>query len=215
MKTNFTLAGCSALTIACTLISSVASAEERQGPYFGGDLGASLVDDTDLREFPGAGSGNDVEFDTGVRLGLYGGWKFNEWFRAGGEFGLIANNIKGTDGALYQYPFMAVVEFRLPNRSPIVPFIGGGPGFCTSIISIDDDNIGDGDFVDGSGSDAVFAWQAYAGLRYKIDENISVGVVYKYFEADSSSWEVHDTSQDIRFGRIRTHAISASFSMGF
>ena len=215
MKTNLTLAGCSALTIACALTSTDASAEERQGPYFTGDLGVAITDDTDLKEFPGASRGHDVEFDTGMRMSLGGGWSFSEWFRAGGEFGFIAHSLKGTDAIYYQWPLMGVVEFRLPNRSPLVPFIGGGPGFSTSYIAIDDDYIGDGDFVDGSGSDAVFVWQAYAGLRYKIDDNISVGVVYKYFEAEGSSFEVDNSSQDIRFGRTRTHSISASFSMGF
>ena len=215
MKTNLSLAGCSALTIACALTSTVASAEEKQGPYFGGDLGVALTDDTDLKEFPGAGPGHDVEFDTGVRLSLGGGWKFTDWFRAGGEFGFIAHDIKGTDGIFYQCPLMAVVEFQLPNKSPIVPFIGGGPGFSTAVIAFDDDNLADGDTVDGAASDAVFAWQVYGGLRYKIDDNISVGLVYKYFEADSPTWEVDDTSQDIRFGRTRTHSISATFSMGF
>ena len=215
MKTNLSLAGCSALTIACALTSTVASAEEKQGPYFGGDLGVALTDDTDLKEFPGAGGGTEVEFDTGMRLSLGGGWKFTDWFRAGGEFGFIAHDIKGTDGIFYQCPLMAVVEFQLPNKSPIVPFIGGGPGFSTAVIAFDDDNLADGDTVDGAASDAVFAWQVYGGLRYKIDDNISVGLVYKYFEADSPTWEVDDTSQDIRFGRTRTHSISATFSMGF
>jgi len=215
MKTNLTLAGCSALTLACTLTSTVALAEEKQGPYAGADLGIALTGDTALREFPGAGRGHHVEFDPGVRLSLGGGWSFCEWFRAGGEFGIIGHNIKGADATFSEIPFMAVAEFRLPNKSPIVPFIGGGPGFAISVISLDDDNLGGGDFVDGSASDAVFAWQVYGGLRYKIDDHMSVGLVYKYFEAEAPTWDVRRTSQDIRFGRTHTHAISASFSIDF
>jgi len=215
MKTNLTLAGCGALTIAWALTSTVASADEKQGPYFSGDLGAALTDDTDLKEYPGLGRGHHVEFDTGVRLSLSGGWRFTEWFRAGGEFGFIAHGIKGADAIFYQCPLMGVVEFQLPNKTPLVPFIGGGPGFSTAIIGFDDDNLAGGDFIDGSASDAVFAWQVYGGLRYKIDQNISVGVVYKYFEADAPTWEVNNTSSDIRFGRTRTHSISASFAMSF
>lgn len=215
MKTTFTLPVCSTLTIACALISTPACAEEKQGPYAGVDLGLALTSDATLREFPGAAPGSKVEFDPGMRLSLGGGWSFCEWFRAGGEFGVIAHDIKGADGTFSQVPIMAVAEFRLPNKSPIVPFIGGGPGVSISVISLDDDDLGGGDFVDGSASDAVFAWQIYGGLRYKIDDHMSVGLVYKYFEADSPTWEVRRTSQDIRFGRTHTHAISASFSIDF
>jgi opacity protein-like surface antigen len=215
MKTKLTLAGCSALTIACTLTSNIATAEEKQGPYVGADLGVALTGDADLKEFPGAASGRHVEFDPGMRLSLAGGWSFCEWFRAGGEFGVIAHNIKGADATFSQIPLMANVEFRFPNKSPIVPFVGGGPGVSISVISLDDDNLGGGDFVDGSASDAVFAWQVYGGLRYKIDDHMSVGLVYKYFDAGSPTWEVRRTSEDIRFGRTQTHAISASFSMDF
>src|SRR5262245_24349125 len=112
MKTNLSLAGRTALTIACALTSTVASAEERQGPYISGDLGVAMTQDTDLKEFPGAGPGHDVKFDTGMRLSVGGGWSFSEWFRAGGEFGFISHSLKGSDAIFYQMPLMGVVEFR-------------------------------------------------------------------------------------------------------
>ena len=189
--------------------------EQLQGPYVGGDLGMALTDDVKLRQFPGASGNGKVEFDPGVRLSLNGGWRFNNWFRAGGEFGIISHTIDGADAAMSQMPLLANVEFQLPNRSRILPFIGGGPGFSVSVIDIDDDFLNDGDFVDGSAADAVFAWQAYAGVRFRINGSMSVGAVYKYFEADESSWDVENSSSDIRFGRTKTHSFSASFSMDF
>jgi opacity protein-like surface antigen len=206
-----------ALTTAIIFTTPVVGWAEEQypGPYVGADLGAALTSDTSLKRFPGAAAGSDVEFDTGLRLSLSGGWRFTDWFRAGGEFGFISHSINGADASFAHFPIMANIEFQLPNKSPIVPFFGGGPGVSISTIAIDDDNLGGGDTVDGVGSDAVFAWQAFGGFRYRLNDSMSLGAVYKYFEAGESSWDVHHSSTDIRFGRTRTHAISVSFSMDF
>jgi len=125
------------------------------------------------------------------------------------------NTFKDADGYLSQAPFLANVEFRLPNRSPIVPFIGGGPGMSFSAIWFDNDSLGNGSRVDGSAGDTVFAWQAYGGLRYRINEYMSAGIIYKYFDAQATSFEVNNTSQDIRFAKTHVHTISACFSMSF
>ena len=191
------------------------SGEERPGPYFNAALGGSVAADTKLREFPGATPGGKVKFEPGVALDIGGGFKFNEWLLVGGQTGFLINGIKGSDADLTQWPILANVELRFPNNSPLVPFIGGGPGIAFSTIHLDHDNINGGSNIDGSDSTAVFAWHAYGGIRYKINESMSVGVSYKYFWAEKSEWEVDNSFQDIRFGESHIHVISANFSMGF
>lgn len=214
MKTNLSQAG--AVGLATLTLAVTAVAEERgAGPYVGVDLGGALTSDARLREFPGTTGGVDVEFDPGLRLSLNGGWRFNDWVRAGGEFGVISHMIKGADASYGHFPLLANVEFQIPNRSVIVPFLGGGPGVSISTIAIDDDSLNGGDFVDGTSADAVFAWQAYAGFRVKLNDSMSLGAVYKYFSAGASTWDVRRTSTDIRFGSTRTHSISATFSLDF
>ena len=188
---------------------------EERGPYSTADIGGTIAENTTLKEFPGAVPGSKLEFDPGVRLSVGGGYRFNDWLSVGGETGFIVNTITGADAAVSQVPLFANVEFRLPNKSKIVPFVGGGPGVSFTTISLDNESLGNGTTVDGSSSDAVFAWQAYGGIRYKINEQMSVGLVYKYFESDAPRWDVNNTPQDIRFGRAHIHAISASFSMSF
>lgn len=214
MKTNLLMVGVGAAVLAAPLPSG-AQEGQQPGPYVGADLGAALTSDARLKEFPGTPGVGDVEFDPGIRLSLGGGWKFNDWLRAGGEFGIISHNIKGADATFSHFPMLANVEFQVPNKSPIVPFFGGGPGVSIGAVAFDDDNLAGGDFVDGSSADAAFAWQAYGGLRYKINDSMSAGLVYKYFEAGETTYDVRRTSTDIRFGRTRTHSISASFSMDF
>ncbi len=215
MKTNSMVWGAVTLTSLVTTAISVRAEEGATGPYAGADLGVALTSDARLREFPGTTGGVDVEFDPGVRLSLNGGWRFADWVRAGGEFGVISHTIKGAEATFGHFPLMANVEFQIPNSTPLVPFFGGGPGISITTISIDDDNLNGGDFVDGSSADAVFAWQAYAGLRFKINDRMSVGAVYKYFAAEATTWDVRRTSSEIRFGRTRSQSISASFSMDF
>ena len=190
-------------------------AGEERGFYAGADVGGTTAESTSLKEFPDAPSGGNVEFNAGARLSLNGGYRFNNWFSLGAEMGYMFNTVKGADIALAQSPLLANVEFRMPNKSRFEPFIGGGPGFSLTVISLDDDGLNGGSDVDGSAGDTVFAWQAYGGVRYKINPTMSVGVVYKYFEADAANWDVGGTSQDIRFGRATVHTFSGSFQWNF
>jgi opacity protein-like surface antigen len=201
----------------CVLAASApfALADEKQGLYFNADLGGAVAETTALNEFPDAPPGGKVEFNPGVRLSIGSGFRFNEWFSAGAEMGFTVNGFKDADGTFSQAPFLGNVELRLPNKSRIVPFIGGGPGMTFSSIYLDDDNLGNGSRVDGGTSDVVFAWQAYGGLRFKINEYTSAGIIYKYFDAQAPEWDVDDTSQDIRFGKTHIHAISACVMMSF
>lgn len=186
-----------------------------EGAYAYGDFGAAFTDDIRVREFPGAASGTKVELRTGGRFSVGGGYRFNEWLLLGGETGVIAHEIRHADASFAQVPLLANLELRLPTRSPIVPFIGGGPGVSLSVISFDHESLAGGDEVHGSDSDSVFAWQVYGGVRWKINDNMSVGVVYKYFAAGSPSWEVRHSDQEIRFGNSHTHSLSASFNINF
>lgn len=191
------------------------NAGEERGFYVGADVGGTIAESVSLKEFPDAPPGGEVKFHPGARLSLNGGYRFNNWFSLGAETGYLFNMVKGADIALSQTPLLGNVEFRLPNESPLEPFIGGGPGFSVTVITLDNDGLNGGSGVDGNAADAVFAWQAYGGVRYKINERMSVGLLYKYFEADASRWNVSDTAQDIRFGRAHVHSFSASFQVNF
>lgn len=205
-----------AVTLVGTALSALpVFADEERGFYAGADVGGTIAESVSLKEFPDAPPGGDVKFHPGARLSLNGGYRFNNWLSLGAETGFMLNTVKGADIAISQTPFLANVEFRMPNETPLEPFIGGGPGVSVTVIALDHDRLNEGSDVNGSAADAVFAWQAYGGVRYKITESMSVGLLYKYFAADPASWDVRHTSQQIRFGQAKIHSFSASFQVNF
>jgi opacity protein-like surface antigen len=115
--------------------------------------------------------------DTGFRLSAAAGYNFNKWIGLEFETGYIYNNtftsrslfgreITGPGVVLQQVPLLVNCVVRYENSSKIVPYVGFGVG---------------GNFVfnnDTSGFD--FAYQPMLGVRYEINESMSVGLGYKY-----------------------------------
>jgi opacity protein-like surface antigen len=74
--------------------------------------------------------------------------------------------------------------------------------------------------VDGGESDTVFAWQAFGGLKYAINDRMSLGVTYKYLQTEAPKWEVDEDffsglSSDIRMSHLKTHTVAFIFSFKF
>lgn len=195
--------------------------------YVGANLGGTVTEDTSVKEFFGPISATKVKFDPGVHAGVVGGYQLTDWFSVEGETGVYANGINSITGAsfnngeyLENVPLLANVRFQLPmhGRCPVTPYIGGGLGGDVSII--DFENHIDLNGVEGRGSDAdmVFAYQAFAGLRYAITDHIGIGVEYHYFVTTGPTWSFNsfDTETDhIRFGGTVTHAASIAFDFRF
>ena len=217
----------------CAVVSVARAAEP--GPYAKAEIGPTFTDDVELREFVGLGGGGTIEFDPGMRFAFGGGYQFADWIAIGGETGFSFNyieNISGGnfrgegDSSIGQVPLLANVIFRIPTKIGLVPFAGAGAGLSFPYFYADDivfdptPNIGgDETIVDGSESDTVFAWQAFAGLKYQIDSRMSVGISYKYLRAESPDWETEDVftgfESEIAIGDLETHAITFIFSYRF
>lgn len=191
--------------------------------YFRGDIGPAITDDMGAR-FPssfGLGSATlDLDLDPGMRFSVAGGAEFGDFFALDLETGWILNEIDSitgfddVDGYVSQVPFLVNATFQLRNKTGLVPFIGAGAGGSASGINLDDADSATVE-LDGSAGDVVFAWQAFGGLKYELNDHLSVGLVYKYFWSDDGEWDVDDDSQDIRFEGARTHSISAVVSYRF
>lgn len=189
-------------------------------PYVRGDFGVSIVEDSDANFFPGSLGKVTLELDPGVRFSVAGGAMFGDIVGLELETGWLINEVDSitgftdVDAWLYQIPFLVNVNFQFKNRTGLTPFIGGGAGGAAVGIDIDD---ADSPTVhlDGSEGDFVFAWHVFGGLRYEINDQLSVGLIYKFMWTDDAEWDVDNTAQDIHFDGTRTHSISAIVSYNF
>jgi opacity protein-like surface antigen len=191
-----------------------------QNFYFDADAGVSLADDVKLRRFINPTPGGKLKLDVDPRLSVAGGYNFNEYIGAQLETGLIANEVKNLggngDASLSHVPMLADVVIRCdrPNCN-WVPYAGIGAGGDVSVITLDHVRGPSGGAVDGTGSTVVFAWQAFAGARYKLNDRMSIGGGYKFFSASGATWDVEHTSGDIKAGTAQIHSFGVNFNLKF
>jgi OmpA-OmpF porin, OOP family len=198
-----------------------AAAAQAQGFYVGAFAGPAFAHDADIEQFVFRGAGGSVEFDTGSRMNVAGGYQFNDFFAAQLGTGFIYNEIdrigRGSrgDASLTHVPFLAdlVLRYDRPDGR-WVPYVGLGAGADASIVDFDRVRAR-GVFVDGTDTTVVFAWQAFLGARYKFNEWMSLGGGYRFFWADGPSWDVDRARGDIEFGETMVHSFGIDFTFTF
>jgi opacity protein-like surface antigen len=195
-------------------------------PYVRVGIGPAFTQNGRITEFTGFAAGNKISYHTGLAFDGAIGWAFNPWIAAELETGIIANEISHVQGFslhdtfLYNVPMMANVtlKYHIP-RTIVTPYVGAGVG--GSVTGFDTDYFSNGDVsVFGSGSDLVFAYQFYAGVRFAINEQMSVAIGYKYFATDDAvikydSFFAGDPELHLGIQGVRTHVVTVSFNMKF
>lgn len=196
------------------------------GPYFHVDLGGNIPEKGDFKGANGFAGAGKVSYDPGVSVALAGGYEFNPYIAAEVQTGWSMNAIDSIQGWFVDdawfstVPILANIRFQFPIPNTIVvPFIGGGVGGAATIFDTDFMSTGALDVV-GSDSDFVFAWQGFAGLRFDINEQMSAGVVYKYFSTEDSTFSYppafyYGPDLNLDFEGIRLHEIMLMFMFRF
>jgi opacity protein-like surface antigen len=195
--------------------------------YVQADAGGQVTMDTSLKEFFGEPltPGSKVTFDPGPRFGVLGGFRACDWFAVEAEFGYMMNQIDSITDAtridhayLANAPFLINARFTCPPHWWFAPYFGGGLGGSVTTIHADDIDIG-ATHMDGWASAGVFAYQAFGGFRFKINDRMAVSVAYHYFATTDSTFHADFTSgtgsDHLRFGGTETHVGSVAFEWNF
>lgn len=204
---------------------SAGFAEQNQF-YFRADLGGSKARDVQLREFFGQPivPGSKIKLDPGLRGGLCGGYGLTDWLDAEAEVGLNSYRIDSVtgatraDGTLANVPFFLNARLHLPDTYHFSPYVGAGFGISSTILTGDNVMIG-GTIFDGTSADAVFAYQAFAGLRFALNDRMGLSLEYHYFHGEKASLSADVVfgvlSDRLQLGRTESHSVSIAFDFHF
>src|SRR6185369_629283 len=109
---------------------------------------------------------------------------------------------------------MGNVVLKYPNRTGFVPVIGAGAGAHWSVF--DAQNVTFGATTLRSNEETwTFGYQGYAGLTYKFQENMSLGLFYHYSVVDGPSWGFPETEGNFKLNSLRTHTVALTFGWYF
>lgn len=224
MKSIPTTAVCST-TLALTLFPSVVHAEQNKF-YLKGDLGGSKASKVELRDFFGQAiaPNSEIKLDPGIRAGFRGGYGLTDWLDAEAEVSVTSYSIDSitgatqADGSLANVPLFLNARLHLPETYRFSPYVGAGFGISSTILSGDNIIIG-GTTFDGTTADAVFAYQAFAGLRFAINDRMGLSFEYHYFHAEKSNMSADVVfgvpSDRVKLGRTEAHSFSVAFDFHF
>jgi len=163
-----------------------------------------------------------IAFSTGYRQDLNVGVWLTDWFGLAVETGFALNAIRGNTQNLtvesstyWSVPIMAQLCFQYPNETGWIPFLNFGFGGGWNYFKLG--NISYQGFTQtnvGSGNDMNTAYQISAGIRYRIYEEFSMSLMYKFY---GTSQPTIDTANDVQitFGSPVTNSVELGLNFAF
>jgi opacity protein-like surface antigen len=208
------------------------SADWTQSLYSRVDFGGVFQQSTTLDKTTSSGVGPSIfssgttTFNFGFRGDVALGYNINKSLAAEFDTGLLWNSADkigvttlgsaNQSFVTYTIPILVNIIYKIPMKGPWSSYVGLGVGGAATIL-VYNNSIGS-DMVDNN---FVFAYQAEAGLSYKLSENASVGVAYDFLGTTDPSWNLSQpigltsTFFHIKEKGFYTHSISLSFTWDF
>jgi opacity protein-like surface antigen len=158
--------------LACIAATAGRVYAEGEGPFLNADVGASFL----------TGLPSGVSADPGIRFSVVPGYRIynDDIFSVSLQFetGMVWNSINNSSrGDLYQVPFLAGFEYAFHTSIRLEPYIGVAGGGVYSDFNFDSR-------LDNNESSVSGAVQGMAGIRYRLTDNVELGVGYKFM----ASW---------------------------
>jgi len=156
------------------LVAATATQAADSGTYMLFDVGVNYMQNIHQESLGPPPSERDRKMDLGVRASIAEGIVLNRFLSVEVETGAMYNELDRSVDWLIQVPLLANVVFRYECKGGWTGFIGAGGGGALSMVNT---SLGH----DDTDHDFAFAWQGMAGIRYQFSQNLSLGLVYKYF----------------------------------
>jgi opacity protein-like surface antigen len=198
------------------------------GPYIRAGVGPSIFQDGKLQQFSTQGfsgpANQPVSYDTGVAFDAALGYAFDKYFGVDFESGYVwarIHNIPGYDAngsSIGNVPLLVNGTLSLPiPHTNIVPYMGAGAGGSVSVFDARAfSDQAQTETAYGTESDTVFAYQAFAGVRFMLGPNASLGVGYKFFATDAPVFSYPPSPNlNIGFRGVYTHSILFTLQFNF
>ena len=133
------------------------------------------------------------------------GYQFTPHWRVEGEFGYRDGRLKSVSssspigltsagGSIVDWTYMANVIYDIAPAAGINPFIGLGAGaqqvvFKThGVLTGTPAGYSTGETLTANDASTVFAWQAIAGLAFKVSDRTNIDLTYRYLDGDKPHW---------------------------
>jgi opacity protein-like surface antigen len=203
MKKNYTMILFVACIVSVFFCSSVALASDDFRFYVEGEVGGSFADFDSggwntTGGFPNTGDSSEETLITGIHFGA----ELFEYLRADiglnhrGDLDFTTNSFQlSIPPSFYKtdiediYTLMFSLYFEPVHYKKFTPYIGAGVGSTWAKISTNDTAI------KGSSDEAIFAWQAEAGIQYDLTQHLTLKLGYRYI--DMGNLEVHLRGVDV------------------
>jgi opacity protein-like surface antigen len=165
----------------------------------------------------------EIAFSTGYRQDIDAGVWLTDWFGLAIETGFALNAIRGnTEGmtvsssTYWSVPIMAQLCFQYPNDRGFLPYINLGFGGGWNYFKIGSINYTGNNFttLSGSGNDMNNAYQIAAGVRYRLYEQLSLTLAYKFYGTSQPTVDMGD-DQQVTFGSPVTNTIELGGNFSF
>ncbi|WP_309621285.1 outer membrane beta-barrel protein [Novosphingobium sp.] len=204
------------MALASTVLATPALARDDSW-YIEGDFGGTLVED--MQNLVSTGNGTlstKTGYDVGGIVGYdFGGFRLEaeaSYRRAGAESfsPSPSTNLSGAnlDGSASALSFMVNGLLDFGPDDGLQGFVGGGAGIGRVKVRVNTPSLL---YVDDS--DSGFAWQALAGIRYPISDNVDLGLKYRLYNQDNV--DLVTPRQGAVSSRFRSHSLMLTLGYNF
>lgn len=191
------------------------------------ELGARFVSPMNLVNVVGPGGPSNpiiekkIAFSTGYRQDFDVGVWLTPWFGLAIETGFAVNAIRGntqnmtvSSSTYWSVPILAQLCFQYPNSTGFIPYLNLGFGGGWNYFNIGSITYPGAPTLSGAGNDMDNAYQITAGCRYRLYEQLSLTLAYKYYGTSQPTVDMGD-NQQITFGSPVTNTVELGANFAF